>query len=87
MRPWGTKRLFRFTSRTRDEIRADIDDEVAFHLAMRTEDLRREGLPPEQAHAQAMREFGDRVAHDATCRVLGDTVERRGRLHRLRTTA
>ena len=83
MRPRGTKRLFRFTSRTPHEIGADIDDEVAFHLEMRTEALRREGVPSEAAQAQAVREFGDRVTHDVTCRALGDMVERRGRLHRL----
>ena len=28
MRPWGIKRLFSFPSRTRDEVRADVDDEA-----------------------------------------------------------
>ena len=38
MRPCGTKRLFRFTSRTAGEIHADIADEMAFHLEMRVDD-------------------------------------------------
>ena len=44
MRPRGTKRLFRFTSRTARDIHGDIAEEMAFHLEMRVETLRREGL-------------------------------------------
>ena len=61
MRPRGTKRVFRFTSRTAGEIHGDIADEMAFHLEMRVETLRREGFSEAEARAQASREFGDRV--------------------------
>ena len=39
MRPWHVKRLFRHTTRTREEVRRDVTDEFAFHLDMRTNDL------------------------------------------------
>jgi predicted permease len=83
MRPWESKRLFRFASRTDDDIRTDIDDEVAFHLAMRIDDLRRDGLSETDARAQAAREFGDRAAHDQACEPIDRVTERRSRWHRL----
>ena len=38
---------------------ADADDEVAFHLAMRVEDLMRQGASEREARERARREFGD----------------------------
>jgi predicted permease len=40
-------------------VQADVDDEIAFHLAMREERLRERGLTPDDARAQARRRFGD----------------------------
>ncbi len=37
----------------------DVDEEIAFHLAMRAEKLRREGADPEAAAGQARARFGD----------------------------
>jgi predicted permease len=82
MRPWGSKRLFRFGTRSRDDIRTDIADEVAFHLEMRTAALVQEGIPAEEARAQARREFGSQIAHDAACTVLDVATERRSRITR-----
>jgi len=50
-----------FTWRTREEIAVDLDDEIAFHLDMRTRALEREGLDPAAARRKAEREFGDLV--------------------------
>jgi len=36
----------------------ELDDELRFHLEMRVEDLLRTGLPPEEARAAALRDFG-----------------------------
>jgi hypothetical protein len=36
----------------------DLDDELRCHLEMRVEDLLRTGLPPEEARAVALRDFG-----------------------------
>jgi hypothetical protein len=58
MRPWGVKRLFRHVSRTRADVRRDALDEIAFHLDMREDELRREGMSASDAKATARREFG-----------------------------
>jgi predicted permease len=83
MRPRGTRRLFRFTSRTAGDIHADIADEMAFHVEMRVETLRRDGLSEAEARAQASREFGDPAAHDAVCAPIDGSAERRSRWRRL----
>ena len=77
MRPWGVKRLFRFSTRTRDEVQADVADEVAFHLDMRTEALMREGLGEAEARAQASREFGNRDSGARRLAADGARLERR----------
>lgn len=48
--------------RTRRDIGADVDEEIAFHLEMRTEALMAGGMEREAAAAQAAREFGDAPA-------------------------
>jgi predicted permease len=47
---------------------ADIDDELRFHLDMRTEEQIRRGVSPPQARSQALQRFGDleRVRLDCT---------------------
>lgn len=59
MRPWGIRRVFRFPSRNRADVGADIREEFAFHLDMRVAELVRSGMPEPDARAQARREFGD----------------------------
>ncbi len=80
MRPWFTKRVFRHANRTRDEIRRDVSDEVAFHLDMRADELTREGMAPSDARAQALKEFGTVDSSAQVLAKLGDTVERRRRI-------
>ncbi|HWJ15025.1 MAG TPA: ABC transporter permease [Gemmatimonadaceae bacterium] len=53
------RRFFNLPWRTRQQIRADVDDELSFHLDMRIDALVATGLSPDQARAQAIREFGD----------------------------
>ena len=36
----------------------DLDDEIAFHLSMRRDELEKTGTPPAQAAAEALRQFG-----------------------------
>jgi predicted permease len=50
----GWRRLFRH-----ERPEQDVDDEIAFHLAMREEKLRMLGAPNDSAHADALRRFGD----------------------------
>jgi predicted permease len=45
--------------RSREEIAAELDEEIGFHFAMRTAALMREGMAREAAEERARREFGD----------------------------
>ena len=54
----GWRRLFRI-SRDHQSAHRDVDDEIAFHLAMREEKLRRLGASPSEAEAEARARFGD----------------------------
>jgi predicted permease len=45
------------------DVNADVDEELRFHLAMREQHYRERGLPPEEAHAAAMRKFGNLEHH------------------------
>src|SRR5947208_1098041 len=55
-RTW--RRAFRI-GRGRRSLERDVDDELAFHLAMREDRLRREGVAADVAHATARERFGD----------------------------
>src|SRR5215208_1984870 len=54
----GIRRLFRLAVRRPEYARAEADDEIRLHLQLRTEQLIREGLPPDAASAEAERRFG-----------------------------
>src|SRR5918992_2709935 len=54
----GVQRLLRFMGRSPDRVRAEADEEIRLHLALRTEQLIRDGLSPEAARAEAERRFG-----------------------------
>jgi predicted permease len=53
------RRFFQLPWRTRQQIRADVDDELSFHLDMRIDALVASGMSRDEARAQAIREFGD----------------------------
>jgi putative ABC transport system permease protein len=46
----------------RRSIERDVDDEMRFHIAMRVDDLMRDGIDRVDAERRAMREYGDLVA-------------------------
>ena len=56
---WGSRLL---TLLRRGRRARDIDDEIAFHLAMRQAEHERAGLPPEIARRSAARQFGNVTA-------------------------
>lgn len=57
---WRNKTWLRIKSLwKRSQLRHDLEDEVAFHLAMREEKNRREGIAPEEARYAAHRQFGN----------------------------
>jgi predicted permease len=82
-RPPGVRRLFRFFSRTKDDIVSEVRDEFAFHLDMRAAELVRDGMTESEARQQAMREFGDVARGAQACATAGVAVERRRTLARL----
>ncbi len=57
-RPPGWRPAFRLPFRAR-RLEAEVDEEIAFHLAMRAERLRERGLAPEDAREMAHRRFGN----------------------------
>jgi predicted permease len=54
-----SRRFFRLPWRTAKQIRADVDDELTFHIDERVDALVALGYSPDAARAQALREFGD----------------------------
>ena len=54
----GVRRLFRLPAAERD-VSAAVDDELAFHVDMLTEQLIADGRSPEEARREAMLRFGD----------------------------
>jgi hypothetical protein len=59
-------RLKQFFSRKR--LYTDMDDEIAFHLEQRVEELVAEGMPREKAEAKARKDFGNVAAVKQTAR-------------------
>jgi putative ABC transport system permease protein len=57
--PDETPRWRRYLRLLRPNVRADVDDELRFHLESRVEDLVASGSAPDAARAQAASEFGD----------------------------
>jgi predicted permease len=70
----GVKRLLRFMGRRPDRVRAEADEEIRLHLALRTEQLIRDGLSPDAARAEAERRFGPA---DVARRQLHHSAQRR----------
>ncbi|MEJ7813401.1 MAG: ADOP family duplicated permease, partial [Gemmatimonadaceae bacterium] len=54
----GVRRLFRLRPRRPADIASDVDEEIRLHLDLRTEQLVRRGMSPEEAHREARRRFG-----------------------------
>ncbi|HEU5219169.1 MAG TPA: ABC transporter permease, partial [Gemmatimonadales bacterium] len=64
--PRGFRRVFRLA--IRPSARADLEQEFAFHLDMRTNELIRQGWEPAAAAAEARRRFGDLEEARRYCR-------------------
>jgi predicted permease len=54
----GIRRLFHLGLRRKDVVVRETEEEIAAHLALRAEQLEREGWTPGQARAEARRRFG-----------------------------
>ncbi len=55
----GIPRYFRFPWRTARQIHREVDEELGYHLDLRTEELVRGGLTTDAARREALRQFGD----------------------------
>jgi len=58
-------------------VRDEVDDELAFHLDLRTRDHLAAGLSPAAARAAAERDFGDVLAVRAACITIDERRQRR----------
>ena len=56
--PTGIRRVFRLPSTT-DRLARELDEEVAFHVERRVARLIADGVPYDEARAEALRRFGD----------------------------
>jgi predicted permease len=75
------RRLLRLGSLLRRDARADMDEEIDTHLALRVEELRRRGLGEAEAVAEARRRFGESVTEERL-RLAGSAAHRDALLRR-----
>ncbi|HET7565939.1 MAG TPA: ABC transporter permease [Gemmatimonadaceae bacterium] len=71
----GWRRAFRLAVGKHHVDRA-VDEELAFHIEMRTRKLMAAGLTPEAARAQALQQFGDMSAVRTECLTIDHELER-----------
>jgi macrolide transport system ATP-binding/permease protein len=85
MQGWLHKTLLRlkaiFRRKTLDR---DLEEEVAFHLAMREEKIRRDGIAPEEARYVAHRQFGNTTSLKEKSREMWTLVSLEGLLQDIR---
>jgi predicted permease len=74
---WGRewRRAFRLDV-GKHHVDRDVDDELAFHIEMRTRKLMAKGLTREAAFAQALQQFGDLRAVRSECLTIDQQRER-----------
>ena len=58
MLPPRVRRLLRLDVHDPARLAADVEEEIAFHIEQRTDQLVRRGVPPAEARAEALRRFG-----------------------------
>jgi predicted permease len=75
----GWRRLFRLRGDERSLAR-DVDDELAFHLAMREEKLRARGLSADEARTGARSRFGDQLRIRDECLAIDSRYAQEMRL-------
>ncbi len=63
------------------DVRADVDDELRHHLEMRARELIEGGMLPEDARAEALRQFGDVDGIERDLVALGERRVRKARWH------
>jgi predicted permease len=66
----------RYARLLRPDVRADVDDELRFHLAAKVDELVAQGVRPDVARREAERQFGELSAVQAVGERLGHDRER-----------
>ncbi|HXY29585.1 MAG TPA: ABC transporter permease [Gemmatimonadaceae bacterium] len=74
----GIRRIMRLGEGRRGRARA-LDDELEFHIEKRTERLVSQGLAPEAARAEAMRQFGNLSTVRDECLTIDADIDRHAR--------
>ena len=69
-------RFFRFPKRSHDTIARDVEDELSFHIDMRTKELMAQGIEADAARSRAVTEFGDVEFTRTYCRQIDERTER-----------
>ncbi len=72
---------FWYLRRRPEAVRNEVDEELRIHLEMRIEDLRANGLSPDEARREAERQFGDLEGTRRYCR--RQDLEKENRVQRL----
>ena len=67
-----TPKWHRYLRFWRTNVAADVDDELAFHVDARTQELREAGMDATSARAQALAEFGDVERTRVTLRAMDE---------------
>ena len=75
--PSESPRWRRYLRFWRRDVRADIDDELAFHFQTRIGELTERGFTANEAHARALEEFGDLNAVRSDLHAIDTRMERR----------
>src|SRR3954470_10107880 len=75
--PSETPRWRRYLRFWRSDVRADIEDELAFHFQARISELTATGISAEAARAQALEEFGDVNVVRSSLQTIDQRVARR----------
>jgi predicted permease len=76
--PPGVRRIFRLPD-SRERLTRELDEEVGFHVEMRVARLIAQGVPYEDARAEALRRFGDVEELRDYCQTIGDAHMQRAR--------
>jgi putative ABC transport system permease protein len=76
--PPGVRRLFRLPD-TRERLTRELDEEVRFHVEMRVARLIAQGVPYDDARAEALRRFGDVDDLRDYCQTIEDAQMQRAK--------
>jgi hypothetical protein len=78
----GVGRLFRLPVRRPALLQAEVDDEIAFHIEARTEQLVAAGMPIDEARVEAARRFAHASSlHEARGHLQDSAARRERRMH------